>query len=578
LLRITGRSAMSWRHIANHGANRQANLGRANMAAFSIGIIRLPVFFVVAFFGLACEPDQNPSVTDFDPRDSVEASSPSRPLTPKLSHRPNVVLIVGDDIGVDLVGAYAGYFPATPAPNAPDTPVLDALAREGLLFRNAWTNPGCSPSRAQILTGRHSRRTGIGGVVKWQTLAHQAPSPGLSHDIPLLPQILKEAPAPYASAAVGKWHLGSPEQGGLHALGPNNAWFDHWAGSPFNLNGEGIGYRRWPKTFATEIAPGEDECGPPYPCEAMLDESHACEEYATVDTIDDAIQLLGTLAEPFFLYVPFNAPHTPLDLPGCALAATCSEDALSYANAPLTAPERTRAMTRTMDHQIGRLLCAIDRDDTVVIFIGDNGTTGNDSEGRPRGITPPFPGDHGKTTVYNGGVNVPLIIRGPGIVSGTSEALVNSTDLFATVADLAGVTGGVSIPAHSVSLAPYLYGQAHPAPRQTIHAERFTPTYVPTDLATGSPPADYRSNLHRRAIRNDRFKLIARHIGGRPVGEEFYDLLHGNSDEPRGQRQRDDFEQNDLMNQRKQWERGGEIESNYWVLKQELDRVLPALP
>lgn len=548
------------------------------------GLIRLwAACLAISLVSLACdraaEPTKAESTKVGASQENPDKPSPAvRPPISNTRHRPNIVLIVGDDVGVDLVGSYARFFPRTPDPNAPDTPVLDALASEGILFRNAWTNPGCSPSRAQILTGIHSRRTGIGDIVTWRPTRRYR-SVGLSHRVKLLPQVLKQGADPYHTASVGKWHLGSPDQGGGHALGPEGAWFDRWAGSRFNFNGADIGYGRWPKTFASAIAAdGSDECGPPYPCTSMLDEASSCADYATVDTIDDAVHAIDKLGEPFFLYVAFNAPHSPLALPVCALPATCDSQALSNSGVPATVPEHTRAMTRTMDHQIGRLLCAIDREDTFVIFMGDNGTAGDERDGSPGAITAPFPGDHGKSTVYNGGVNVPLIIRGPGIEPRTSDALVVSTDLFATVTELAGLAGETFSPADSVSIAPYLYGRPHPAPRQTIHAERFGPNYIPVDFTTGSPPPDYRARKHLRTIRNARFKLIQRHYGGRLVDEELYDLLAGGATDPEGKPGRDDFEQNDLMRIRENWKAGGEFEKNYIALSQELAVVLPPLP
>lgn|GEM_PF-1888481 len=532
----------------------------------------------------ACD-SPGPASTDMAPQASQQLSSsttetPAPIVAPSFSQPdskpPNVVLILGDDVGVDLVSAYAGFFPPTPAPNTPDTPVLDALAKDGILFRNAWTNPGCSPSRAQILTGRHARRTGIGGLVKHRVPSGKPLPPGLSHDIQLLPQALKSGAAPYDTAAVGKWHLASPGQGALHALGPDGAWFDRWAGSAYNLNGTGVGYRSWPKTFATQIR--DDECSGTYPCERTLREADACENYATVDTTQDALHLINTLQEPFFLYVSYNAPHTPLELPACALPASCSAAELSYSEAPPTEAELTRAMVRTMDHEIGRLLCAIDEDDTVVIFIGDNGTAGDDASGQPHGITAPFPGSHGKATVYNAGVNVPLIVRGPGLTHGVSEALVNSTDLFATIVDLAGRSSETAIPRDSVSITPYLHAQPHPTPRETILAERFTPAFTPTNFETGAPPAGYHARLDLRSVRNARFKLIEHNRKGNIESEEFYDLVSGGRLRADGKPGRDDFEQHDLMQRRSSWSPGGEIERNYMALKQTLASELPPLP
>ena len=495
-----------------------------------------------------------------------------------LPESPNVIVILADDLGVDLVGAYRNLRGIAADGNAEsrvETPNLDQLASDGMVFVNAWTNPGCSPSRAQVLTGLHSRRTGIGGIVNWSVQAHQPMSPGLSHDAPLLPQKLRNSVRPYDTAAVGKWHLGSPSQGALHALGPNEEWFHRWAGSPFNLNGDGIGYRYWPKTFATQIG-DDDECGPPYPCIAMMDESKSCGAYATVDTAEDAVRLMRSMREPFFLYVAFNAPHTPLDLPRCDLAETC-QGTYSVPNTR-TVTERTNAMVSVMDHEIGRIMCEVDHDDTIVFFIGDNGTASDPSAMPGRGNNLVGHRSRGKATLYNSGINVPLIVWGAGVAPGRSDALVNSTDLYATVLELAGVVDVAPARADSVSLVPYLQVREHPRARRTIHAERFTPTYTPVEFRTGTPPVGYASKQHRRAIRNARFKLIERHERGKSIEEEFFDLLEGGNPDTNGNPTNDYLELNNLILSRSDWSRGGEIEENYWALKQELSAVLPALP
>jgi arylsulfatase A-like enzyme len=190
----------------------------------------------------------------------------------------------------------------------------------------------------------------------------------------------------------------------------------------------------------------------------------------------------------------------------------------------------------------------------------------------------PFPGNHGKSTVYEGGLNVPLIVRGPGVEPGISNALVNSTDVLATLAELAGYPDPNSLARDSISWVPYHQNAERPSLRETVHGERFTRTYTPVNLATGEPPEDYRSKQHRRAIRNHRFKLIERHFDGQFANEEFYDLLEGGPVGPDGSTSRDDFEQNDLIESRGDWAAGGLVETNYRALKAELARVLPPLP
>jgi arylsulfatase A-like enzyme len=478
---------------------------------------------------------------------------------------PNILLIVADDLGTDFLRSYEPYYPDLPTdPPPPPTPALDWLADEGLLFTDCWTSPSCTPSRAQIMTGRYSHRTGMGALV----LA-QGSATGLQQSEITLPQILRKQMPAYANAAVGKWHLGpsnQPEDWG-HALGrpasTDGAWFDLWAGSLYNLQtGPGSGYNRWQKTFATSIDPQLDECGQDarMPCQILLDENTTVTpspgEYATVDTIDDAIALIGTLPEPWFLYVAFNAPHRPANEPaappylssclGFTTDPTCDFDGDFKVEA--------RCMVQWMDNEIGRLLCDLDAegltDRSVVFFIGDNGTAGDRYPDGTTGVisgavAAPFDPDHGKGTLFQGGVNVPMIVKGPGVVHGVCHELVSSTDLLATFAEVAGSPKPNHPAEDSVSFAPYLRGRRTPL-RETMLVEKFGPNFIPT---ANRPPANYRPTRHQRAIRDAQYKLIRNEVeaadGSIQVVESFYNLYRPVA----GGAQVDPFEQDDLRSQ-----------------------------
>jgi arylsulfatase A-like enzyme len=377
---------------------------------------------------------------------------------PDARTRPNVLLVVADDLGVDLVRAYGeGSAP-------PCTPTIDRLAADGLLFRNAWANPVCSPTRAALLTGRHGFRTGIG-------------SPGgggglLGLEERILPEVLEG----YASACLGKWHLGA---GQLDH--PNLSGFPHFAG----ILGGGIAdYESW-----TKVVDGA---------------SFPTTTYATRDTADDAIACIQTLPEPWFLYVPFLAPHVPHHTPPSAYCAapTCSDAWCGTLPPVPTEPQMAKAMTEVLDAELGRVLAVLDAraPNTYVFFLGDNGTAGAASE-------PPFDPDHAKGTPYEGGLHVPLIVRGPGIVRGECQGLVGVTDLFATVAQLAHANATAE---DSVSLVPYFAHPERPSLRQMLYSEQFSPN-------NSTPPYD----LHDRAIRDRRYKLIRRV----DRSDEFYDLV-----------------------------------------------------
>jgi arylsulfatase A-like enzyme len=459
----------------------------------------------------------------------------------------NVVVIVLDDVGVDMIGAYDAYYqtqgqpPGTPA----DTPAIDSLmAARGMMFVNAWTCPSCSPSRAQILTGRHAFRTGIGSTIK-DTEPVPADNPGLDYGQVLLPQVLHNAPSRYTCVAVGKWHLADMDQVQAdlrHPLGlPIGNWFDRFAGSLFNLNHPSTGatpglqvYSDWEKTYASELITGVNPCpfGSP-PCQVGTTVPPVA-NYVTVNQADDAIAVMNALPEPYFLYVAFDAIHEPTNhvIPSGLPTVSCGaytpplSPCSSGQNLPVTTTARCEM--EALDGQLARLLCAIDESDTTVILLGDNGTTAE-------AVLPPYDPNHSKGTVYNGGVQVPFIVRSPlllpQLAGHPSKMLVSSTDIFATVAEIAGIAPTTVSAEDSVSIVPYLRGVRR-MQRKSMYTESFLPNFTP-DPVTGGVPAGYVATRQAQAVRNARFKLIRRwtrdHLNANLITlqEEFYDLLQG---------------------------------------------------
>lgn len=379
----------------------------------------------------------------------------------------NVLLILADDVGVDRIGAYAEH----PVPGK--TPVIDALAEQGVLFRNAWSNPTCSPTRATILTGRFAFRTGIGIATMPDGV-----QTGLSAAEITLPELLGRAAGCRPSTALfGKWHLGSDAR---DVLSPLEAGFDIYAGCLFNLPS----YFAWDKQINTL--------------------SVRSTTYATTDTTDDAMRAISHLPEPWFVMVSYHAAHDPFHWPPPALHSQSTQ--------LINVSIRHRAMVEAMDTEIGRLLSSFSSAElarTTIILAGDNGTPGV-------ATTLPFLAAHAKKTVYEGGINVPLIISGAHVQARGREsaALVNTTDLYATVAQLMSVDPARELPPghpiDSLSLTPYLRAPELPSLREFAYAERFSPN--------GPGPYEFRI----RAIRNARWKLI---VSESPDKEELYDLL-----------------------------------------------------
>lgn len=396
------------------------------------------------------------------------------PVPPPARAHRNVLLVVLDDVGVDRVGAYAEH------PSPGKTPTLDRLADEGVLFRNCWANPYCSPTRATLLTGRYGFRTGIGHFIR-QGAGRQ----GLASREWTIPRVLQHAAeGVYHTAALGKWHLADYHQSRDH---PRKTGFDYHAGAFENL----LDYERWVKHTNGDEA--------------------SSDVYPTTDTTDEAIGAIERFgAEPWFLYVAYNAAHTPYHAPPAHLHDFPLEELK-----PETRSMHHKAMVQAMDRELGRLLESIPADvaaRTTVIVVGDNGTQGTASE-------PPTSPDHGKGTLYDGGIRVPLIIAGaavsPQARGRECAALVNTTDLFATTLGLCGVDARATVPAprelDSLDAGPYLVDPALTSRRDVLFAEHFKPNH---------PDGNY--ELRQFAVGDGRYKLIRDALTGE---ELLFDLV-----------------------------------------------------
>jgi arylsulfatase B len=376
--------------------------------------------------------------------------------------RDNVLLIIGDDLGNDRVAIYGEH------PEPGNTPVLDALARGGVLFRNAYSQPVCSPSRMAMLSGRQGFRTGIGTGVPWLGVEGANGDFVPSDDELSLAEALN---ATHHTTAVGKWHLATERDGGFDH--PITTGFEFFTGTKQNLTATPnaqAAYFDWEKNVA-------DRDG---------NRQHQVLAYATSDNVDDALELISAHGdEPWFIWLAFNTPHTPFHAPPDELHT------VDLSGEPSEVMLH-KAMVEAMDTEIGRLLANMPaevRARTHVIFVGDNGTPGG-------AIQPPWSTRRGKATVFEGGINVPLIVSGPAVAEPGREVngLVHLVDIFSTVLELAGAddpgTG-----TDSVSFAPYLRDPSQAPLREWVYSERFRPNGF-------GPYTD-----ERWAIRDARYKL-----------------------------------------------------------------------
>ncbi len=416
---------------------------------------------------------------------------PFQPAAKAPERQPNVLVLLLDDVATDRVGVYGEH------PRPARTPTIDALAAEGVRFTEAYANPVCSPSRASLLTGRFASRTGVGFNVR-PDAGHRL------HDREgTLAELLKAAPTPYATFGLGKWHL-QPREGQTVAH-PMSQGFDSWEGA--------IGNLVLPDSYTDYTWYGAD---------GSVAEHES--SYLTTREIDRLVDAVQTLPEPWLVWGALHAPHGPWTPPPDALLAEpLPEGAVG--------PDLYDAMLEAADTELARLLAHVDRGDTLIVLLGDNGTP-------KEMVREPVKQAHAKGTAFEAGVRVPWIVVGPGVRSGVvSHALVSVVDLFPTVAAAAGVDPvRPGIPIDGVDLWPLLSGQSDSV-RPYAFSEK---AYERNDKASV------------RMVRDDRYKLMER-----GKGLSLFDLDGRNDDGP------------DLL----EGTLSAREQASYDALKAELDRV-----
>ncbi len=407
--------------------------------------------------------------TDLDISSSVAGDKYNSDLQTKnasarVASKPNILLILVDDLGLDASPCYAE------GTEKPYMPNLSSLCANGLVFDNVWANPSCSPSRAAILTGRYGFRTGVRDILDVIPLSEKS-----------IYDFMKDnASEEYNQALIGKWHLAGPSNGNRRS--PNLMGVPYYSGL---LKGSVPEYDRWWRV----------ENGKP----------STSEVYATTKITNDAIEWLDDQKEekPWFLWLSYNAPHTPFHFPDPSLhnQGQLPEDPISIKNNPRP---YFMAMLEAMDTEMGRLLNSLSaetRRNTTIIFLSDNGTDA-------KVVQAPYKRTRAKRTLFQGGIHVPMIVSGHGVqrVGQRERAMVNVTDVFATIADIAG--SGVSKIHDSQSFKGLLSSSG--ASRRKYN---YTEIY-----SIGTGIGNERNSGW--TIRNDKYKLIAYENCRR----QFYDL------------------------------------------------------
>ena len=351
---------------------------------------------------------------------------------PRRTDRPNIVLIITDDMGWADLGSYGARDVRTPN--------LDRLARQGVRFTDFYANGvSCTPTRTGLITGRYQQRYGAEFPLSADGERMEPGAHALDASPTSLPRLL--ANGGYATALVGKWHLGyepaqSPAAHGFqYFFGLKSGYHDYWRHT--------------------------DSRGQPdlWENDARVSVTGYTTDLIASKTVDFITRHKD---EPFFVDVAFNAPHWPFQRPGTPSVAVDDARFLKPADSLTSSRADYVTLVERMDQGVGEILATLDRlglaRNTIVVFTNDNGGEWLSDNG---------PHFHRKFTTWEGGIRVPAIVRWPGrIPAGTVTRQVGITmDLTASVLAASGVAVPVDARLEGMNLLPVLE-------RRTAVAER----------------------------------------------------------------------------------------------------------
>ncbi|MCB9208920.1 MAG: sulfatase [Ignavibacteriales bacterium] len=337
-------------------------------------------------------------------------------------NRPNIVLILIDDLGWNDIGFMGSKFY--------ETPNIDKLASNGMTFTNAYvTAPNCAPSRASLLTGQYTPRHHIYTVGTSERgkseLRKLIPPPNqtvLDTSKITIAEILQDKG--YSTISIGKWHLGEDPDSG-----PEQQGFD------INIGGNKSGH---PSTYFS-----------PFQNDQLRNKKE--NEYLTDRLNDEAVNFIeGNKDNPFFLYLSHYAVHTPIQAKKELIEKYDKKEKGEYHNNSTYA-----AMIQSVDEGVGKIVNTLDRlnliNNTIIIFLSDNGGFG--------GITSMHPLRGSKGMLYEGGIKVPMIISWPGKITANSVSNENviSLDIFPTLTDIINSKNPKDQVIDGISLTPILF-------------------------------------------------------------------------------------------------------------------------
>ncbi|PHS17704.1 MAG: hypothetical protein COA78_02980 [Blastopirellula sp.] len=338
--------------------------------------------------------------------------------TSQAADRPNVIVILADDLGYHDLGFQGS--------KRIKTPHLDQLALGGTIFTDAHTTASvCSPSRAGFMTGRYQQRFG-----------HEANVPPPKHGMDINEYTMGQAfqSLGYSTFIVGKWHLGDPDR-----CYPTRRGFDEF-----------WGLREGSRRYWYDVKKS-DRPGDPHGIEHN-GKQVKFDGFLTDRFTDQAMRMIDSTDKPFFLFLSYTAPHGPLEAEEADLARADNRD--PYA-----------ALVQNMDDNVGRLIQYLDqkklRDNTLIWFLSDNGGTG------PTASNVPLNGKKG--IKFEGGQRVPFVMNWPGHIPAgkTFTGLTSAMDIFPTSFQLAG-GNTTPKPLDGVDLWPYVTGEKTGSPHQRL--------------------------------------------------------------------------------------------------------------
>jgi len=353
---------------------------------------------------------------------------------------PNIIVIISDDQGYADVGFHGS--------KEIRTPNIDRIANNGVVFSEGYVSYAvCSPSRAGLITGRYQNRFGYTRNI---LLAPKDSLMGLPLTEQTLPDVLNNVD--YKTKAIGKWHLGAHE-----SLVPERRGFDEFFG--FIIGG----HRYFPEDLTlndlTEARSQMDGY-----ITRIYDNGKRIDtkKYLTEELSDNAVKFVEENSDnPFFLYLSYNAPHTPLQ--------ATEKDLERNMHIEIEKRRTYAAMVSSMDDGIGLILDKLEEkkisDNTIVIFFSDNGGVewyNFSDNGVLRGIKGDF---------FEGGIRVPFVMQWPKKIKAgiTYDKPIISLDVFATVASAASAEKHINNEIDGIDLLPYLTGNNSGLPHKYLY-------------------------------------------------------------------------------------------------------------